>query len=242
MKLDVLAFAAHPDDVEMGMGGTISKLTSQGLKVGIVDFTKGEMGTRGNEELRMEEAARALSILKLTKRDNLSLPDGSIRPNPDFVKLAVQKIREYKPEIIFANYFIDRHPDHEGCGKIIKEAMFLSGLPKYETKLNKTKQEAYRPKQLFYYMMTTEFSPKFIIDISGHFQNKMEAIKAFSSQIYNPEKENKEPETFISQPSFFKIFEARARHYGFLIRKEFGEAFYCDEEIELDLLNYLHKR
>lgn len=237
MELDVLAFAAHPDDVEMGMGGTIAKLAKQGLKTGIVDYTKGELGTRGTPELRMVEAGKSAGILKLAIRDNLGYMDGEIRPDKNLVMEAVKKIRQYRPKIVFANYFVDRHPDHEGCGKIIKEAMFFAGLPKYVTELNREIQEAYRPQKLFFYMMTYEFEPKFIVDISDTFLLKMASIEAFASQIFNPE--STEPETFISQPSFYRIFEARARHFGFLIRKEFGEAFYCEEELEYNFENIL---
>lgn len=236
MELDILAFAAHPDDVEMGMGGTIAKYANQGLKIGIVDFTKGELGTRGNAELRMQEADVSTKILNIAVRENLNFKDGEIRPEKELVNEAIKRIRYYKPKIVFANYFVDRHPDHEGLGKIIREAMFFSGLPKYETKFKDEIQAAYRPSKLFFYMMSYEFKPSFIVDISDSFETKMDSILAYSSQVYNPESD--EPETFISRPSFLKIFEARARHFGFLIRKEYGEAFFCEEDIDYDL-NYL---
>lgn len=240
MKLDVLAFAAHPDDVEMGMGGTAIKLCRQGLSLGIVDYTKGEMGTRGSKELRMEEAASASEIMGLAVRENLNQPDGKIRPKEEYVRMAVQMIRKYRPEIIFATYFVDRHPDHEGCGQIIKEAMFQTGLPKYETELDGVKQEAYRPRKLFYYMMTYEFTPSFIVDITDTFETKMKAIRAYKSQVYDPD--STEPETLISQPGFFQIFEARARNFGLRIRKEMGEAFYTEEGIEMDLAHFVKNK
>lgn len=240
MKLDALAFAAHPDDVEMGMGGTAAKLCRQGLSLGIVDFTKGEMGTRGTKELRMEEAETASQIIGIKIRENLDQPDGGIRPIEEYVKMAVQMIRKYRPEIIFATYFVDRHPDHEGCGQIIKEAMFQTGLPKYITELDGVEQVAYRPRKLFYYMMTYEFVPSFIVDITETFDTKMEAIRAYKSQVYDPE--STEPETLISQPGFFKIFEARARNFGLRIRKEMGEAFFTEEGIEMDLANFVNSK
>lgn len=237
MKLDVVAFGAHPDDVEMGMGGTLAKLIKDGADAGIVDFTQGETATRGTKETRRVEADEASKILGLKCRENLKLPDGQIRPDKEYVLEIVKMIRKYKPEIIFATYYHDRHPDHEGAGQIVKEAMFLSGLPKVETEYDGKKQEAYRPKKLFFYMMTYDFEPSFIVDITDTFETKMDSIKAYKTQVYDPD--SKEPETLISQPAFFKMFEARARNYGFKIRKEFGEAFFAEENIELDLKSYL---
>ncbi len=239
MKLDVLAFAAHPDDVEMGMGATMIKLFKNGLSTGIIDFTKGELATRGTKEIRMEEAAAASKILGLSVRENLNLPDGKLTIKEEYVKLAVQMIRKYKPEIIFATYFVDRHPDHEACGELIKKAMFMSGLPKYESEYEGKKQEAYRPKKIFYYMMTYDFPPTFIVDVTETFNLKMEAIKCYKSQIYNPESD--EPQTLISQKGFFEIFESRARVYGLKIRKEFGEAFFAEEPIEYFFENFYNK-
>ncbi|MFA8343893.1 MAG: bacillithiol biosynthesis deacetylase BshB1 [Rhodothermaceae bacterium] len=239
MKLDVVAFGAHPDDVEMGMGGTIAKLIRQGMDVGIVDFTQGETATRGTKETRTAESMAASEILGLKCRENLKLPDGQIRPDKNYVMEIVKMIRKYKPEIIFATYYHDRHPDHEGAGQIVKEAMFLAGLPKVETTCDGEEQKAYRPKKLFFYMMTYDFEPSFIVDISDTFETKMESIKAYKTQVFDPN--SKEPETLISQPAFFKMFEARARNYGFKIRKEFGEAFFAEENIELDLSSYINK-
>ena len=239
MKLDALVFGAHPDDAELSIGGTIAKLTNSGLKVGVVDMTQGEMGTRGTIETRYAEAAEAKKILNLTLRENLKLPDGQIKPNDEFVKRTVEKIRQYQPNIIFAPYFVDRHPDHEGAGKIVKEAMFCSGLHKYITSLDGQEQTAYRPKKLYYFMQTYEFKPNMIIDVSDTFETKMQAVKAYATQFYNPE--SNEPETFISQKNFIDYLAARAKTHGFSIHKDYGEPLLCEENIEFDLVHQLRE-
>ncbi len=231
-NIDVLIFTAHPDDAEIGIGGTIAKLTKAGNSVGIIDLTEGEMGTRGNAITRAEEAKAASEILKINVRENLGIPDGGVRSAKEYTEAVVSKIRKYKPQIIIAPYFNDRHPDHVGAGKIVKEAMFFSGLPKFETFENGKTQEAYRPRKLFYFMMTYLFDPTFIVDISETIDIKMNAIRAFKSQFHDPESD--EPETFISHPEFLKNIEARARHFGFQIGKTYGEPFYCEEKIEFD--------
>ncbi|MFZ5948420.1 MAG: bacillithiol biosynthesis deacetylase BshB1 [Stygiobacter sp.] len=238
MNLDVLIFAAHPDDAELSMGGTIAKLTSQNYKVGIIDLTKGELGTRGSASKRMNEAKTASEILKIKARENLAFKDGSIKFNEKYLKIIISKIRKYQPKILFAPYFNDRHPDHIGTSQLVKEAMFFSGLPKIETKENGKLQSAFRPNKIFYYMQTYEFEPTFIIDITETFDTKMKALYAYDTQFHNPE--SKEPETFISNPRFINFIKARASYYGFKIGKDYGEAFYCEEKIELsinDLLN-----
>ncbi len=235
MKLDALVFGAHPDDAELSIGGTIAKLTKNGIKVGVIDMTQGEMGTRGTIETRYAEAEEASKILSLTLRENLKLPDGQIKQKDEYVKKVVEKIRQYQPTIIFAPYFVDRHPDHEGAGRIVKEAMFCSGLHKYVTEFTGKIQEAYRPKKLYYFMQTYEFKPTMIIDISDTFETKMESVKAYSTQFYNPN--SNEPETFISQKDFLEYLAARAKVHGFSIQKEYGEPLLSEENIEFDLVN-----
>ncbi|MBU1679423.1 MAG: bacillithiol biosynthesis deacetylase BshB1 [Bacteroidetes bacterium] len=237
MILDALFFAAHPDDAELSSGGTIAKLTSQGFKVGIIDFTEGELGTRGSTELRYKEAEEASKILKISVRENLKLPDGKLTASEEFVNEAIKRIRLYKPKIVFAPYFNDRHPDHTGAGEIVKKAFFFSGLEKIETELSGKKQAAFRPNKVFYYMQTFEFKPSFVVDITNFFETKMEAVRAYGSQFHNPG--SNEPETFISQPAFIRYLESRASYYGFQIRRNYGEPFFCEEEIELDLKQYL---
>lgn len=237
MNLDVVVFAAHPDDAELSMGGTLAKLTKQNYKVGIVDLTKGELGTRGNEQTRKKEAALADKILNVSVRINLGIPDGDIKRTKENLMIVIREIRKFKPKIIFAPYFNDRHPDHHDTSVLVKEAMFSTGLPKVKTFSNHTEQKAYRPQKLFYYMQTYTFEPTFIIDISDSFEQKMESVRAFKTQFFDPS--SKEPETFISRPEFFNYLIARSQFYGFQIGKHYGEPFYSEEQIEYDLKNLL---
>lgn len=239
MNLDVIVFAAHPDDAELSMGGTIAKLTRNNFKVGIVDLTRGELGTRGTPEIRQKEAFQAAIILKIAIRDNLDIPDGNILENKENLLKIVMTIRRYKPKIIFAPYFNDRHPDHIDSARIIKRAMFQSGLNKIKTFDKEVAQEAFRPAHLYYYMQTYTFEPTFIVDISNSFEIKMKSIQSYSSQFHDPK--SIEPETFISRPDFLKYVESRDGFYGFQIGKTYGEAFYSEEKIELDLTSFLKK-
>jgi len=239
MNLDVIVFAAHPDDAELSMGGTIAQLTNNNLKVGIIDFTKGELGTRGTPEIRQKEAAKASSILKVAIRENLIIPDGNIQNNKENLIKVITALRRYKPKVIFAPFFKDRHPDHIDASILAKRAMFQSGLKQIKTFDKEAPQNAYRPLHLYYYMQTNTFEPSFIIDVSDSFEIKMNAVKAYSSQFHNPK--NKEPETFISRPNFIRYVESRASFYGFQIGKNYGEAFYCEEKTELDLISILKK-
>jgi len=233
MNLDILVFAAHPDDAELSMGGTISKLTQENYKVGIVDLTKGELGTRGNEKTRQKEAAKADKILNVSVRVNLGIPDGDIQRTKENLMMVIREIRKFKPKIIFAPYCRDRHPDHQDASALVKEAMFSTGLPKVKTFGNRIEQKAYRPKKLFYYMQTYTFEPTFIVDISDSFDMKMKAIKAFRTQFFNPK--SKEPETFISRLEFLDYLVSRLQFYGFQIGKHYGEPFYSEEKIEYDM-------
>ena len=234
MNLDVLVFAAHPDDAELSMGGTIAKLTSNQIKVGIIDFTRGELGTRGTAETRQKEAFQAAIVLKAAVRENIHLPDGGIHGTKENLMKVIMTIRRYKPKIIFAPYFNDRHPDHIDASHLVKRAMFSTGLAKIKTFDKEVAQDIYRPQKLFYYMQTYTFEPTFIVDISNYFDAKMKAIKAYESQFHNPR--SMEPETFISKPEFIKYVESRAQFYGFQIGKHFGEPFYCEEKMEEILL------
>jgi len=239
MDLDILIFAAHPDDAELSMGGTIAKLTGSNLKVGIIDLTEAELSTRGTIETRKKETEEASKILNLLFRENLKFPDGKIKENENFVEEIICRIRKHQPKIVFAPYFNDRHPDHIGTSKIVKEAVFFSGLEKIETKIGGESQAIHRPKNLYYYMQTYEFTPSFIVDISAQFETKMNAVRAYKTQFYDPE--SNEPNTFISDPKFIKYLEARAQFYGFQIRKDYGEPFFCEEAIELELTNMIAK-
>lgn len=237
MNLDVLVFAAHPDDAELAMGGTIAKLTFNNLRVGIVDLTRGELGTRGTAEIRQKEAFLAAGILKVSIRENLHIPDGNIERNKENLIKIVMAIRKYRPKIIFAPYFNDRHPDHIHTSRLVKEAMFATGLIKVKTFDKEVSQNVYRPRKLFYYMQTYLFEPTFVVDISECFETKMKAVQCYGSQFHNPR--SKEPETFISRPEFLGLIESRAMVYGFQIDKKFGEAFFCEEKIELNLVDML---
>jgi bacillithiol biosynthesis deacetylase BshB1 len=237
MYLDVLVFAAHPDDAELSMGGTIAKLTKNNYKVGIIDITRGELGTRGTVEIRQKEAFLAAGILKVSVRENLLIPDGNIERKKENLMKVVMSIRKYRPKIIFAPYFNDRHPDHIYASRLVKEAMFATGLAKLKTFDKEVAQDAYRPRKLYYYMQTYQFDPSFIVDISDYFETKMKAVQCYSSQFHNPR--SKEPETFISRPDFLSYIESRAQVFGFQIDKKYGEPFFCEEKVELNLSDML---
>ncbi len=232
MNLDVLIFAAHPDDAELSMGGTIAKFTSNNIKVGMIDLTRGELGTRGSAESRQKEAFQAAIVLKAAIRENLHVTDGEILINKENLMKVIMTIRKYKPKIIFAPYFNDRHPDHIDTSLLVKRAMFSTGLAKVKTFDKEVSQEPYRPKKLYYYMQTYTFEPSFIVDVTESFETKMKAIKCYSTQFHNPK--SAEPETFISRPEFINYIESRSQFYGFQIGKHFGEPFYCEEKIEFD--------
>lgn len=237
MELDILVFTAHPDDAELAMGGTIARLTTNNIKVGVVDLTEGELSSRGNVESRRKETNFASQFLNLSARINLRLPDGKIKPCDEYVTKVVTEIRKCKPKLIFAPYFKDRHPDHVGTGQIVKEAYFFSGVHKRETIVKGELQEAYRPDKIFYYMQSNKFEPSFIVDISDYFEAKMDAVKAYGSQFYNPDTEA--PDTFISDPKFLGYLEARSKFYGFQIGKDYGEPFFSEEAVEVNLLSFL---
>jgi bacillithiol biosynthesis deacetylase BshB1 len=237
MKLDVLIFAAHPDDAELSMGGTIARFTAEGLKVGVVDLTKGELSTRGNTSLRAKETDEASRILKLKVRENLGIKDGNISSSQNSLKKIASVIRKYNPTIVFAPYFNDRHPDHMDVSNLIKRAVFNSGLKKLKTTAAGKSQHHYRPEKIFYYMQTYIFIPSFIVNISDHFGIKMKSVKAFKSQFYNSA--TTEADTFISRPEFIDYIETRAKFYGFQIGKKYGEPFYCEEAIDFDFSTYI---
>ncbi len=230
MKLDVLAVAAHPDDIELSCAGTIAKLTKAGKKVGIVDLTQGELGTRGSNKIRLDEAERASEILGLAVRENLGFYDGKFTTGHINKIRLMRVIRKYRPEVMLIPHWLERHPDHERAHRLARDAWFYSGLSKIELDdAGGGKLEPFRPKIFFHYMQKYEFEPSFIVDISGEYEVRMEAIRAFRSQFYDPESE--EPETILSTPSFMQFLETRARYYGNRIGVEFGEPFYSLEPI-----------
>lgn len=234
-KLDVLIFSAHPDDAELGCGGTILKLVNSGKKAGIIELTQGELSTGGSVVLRQKEAQKASSILGIKIRHNIGLEDGNIQnTGADRLKL-IKLIRLYKPELIFLPYHKDRHPDHIHASEIVKESAFYSGLSKIRTVYNKKTQLSHRPAKLIYYMQTYTFEPSFITDISKEFEKKMKAINCYGSQFYSAK--FKGARTFISDKKFIDFIEARAKFYGFMIGVKYGEPFYTEEKIKIEPLN-----
>ncbi len=224
--LDVLALAAHPDDVELCAGGTMCVLARDGHRTGVVDFTRGELGSRGTPEGRMEEATAAAEILGLAARDNLGLPDGDIRNTPSNREKIVRLVRRYRPPIVLVNAPEDRHPDHGDAARLALDALFYGGLRKLETfEDDGTPQEPWRPSHVLHYMQSIPFEPTFVVDVSDVWEQRTAALRAFKSQFFNPdyEPEAGEPETFISNPAFFRWVEARARDWGYRIGATFGE-------------------
>lgn len=223
MKCDILAIGAHPDDVELGCGGTVIKLISEGKKVGIVDLTEGELGTRGTAETRAEESKQAGGIMGISFRENLKLKDGFLN-NSEFYQLKiVEVIRKYQPEIVLANAIDDRHPDHAKAAKLVSDACFLSGLRKVETFDAGHLQEAWRPKQIFHYIQWKNVVPDFVMDISGFMDQKIEACLAYKTQFYNPDSD--EPMTPIATKDFLESLTYRAQDLGRLSGVEFAEGF-----------------
>lgn len=227
-KLDVIVCAAHPDDAELGCGGTIAKLTKRNKKVGIIDFTLGELGTRGTPELRKQEAQRSTAILNVAVRENIALKDGFFYPDEDSLLRLIQVIRKYKPEILLLNAPADRHPDHGNAGNFALRAAFLSGLAKIKTEFS-----AWRPKHTFHYIQDRFLQPTFVVNISAEFEQKMKAIQAFKSQFYDPN--STEPMTYISNPEFLHFVEARAREMGHFIGSTYGEGFIQTGPFEMEL-------
>ncbi|AZB31757.1 bacillithiol biosynthesis deacetylase BshB1 [Chryseobacterium balustinum] len=231
MKTDILAFGAHPDDVELGCGGTIAKLISEGKTIVIVDLTKGELGTRGTDQTRKEEATEAAKILGVAARENLGLKDGFLVNSEEYQMEIVKMIRKYRPEIVLANAIDDRHPDHAKAAKLVSDGCFLAGLIKIETVLNGQVQEVWRPKQVFHYIQWKHIQPEFVIDISEHLEKKLEACMAFKTQFYDPT--SKEPETPITSKDFYESLTYRAQDLGRLSGVAYAEGFTSEKLIAL---------
>jgi bacillithiol biosynthesis deacetylase BshB1 len=223
MKLDILVFAAHPDDAELGCGGTILKHVAEGRKVGVVDLTRGELGTRGTPETREKEAADSAKILGLSVRENLGLPDGFFRNEREHQLEVVKAIRKYQPEIILANARYDRHPDHGRASELVFEATFLAGLAKVTTKVEGKEQPIWRTKNLYHYIQSQSINPDFVVDVSSFWDKKMDSIRAFKTQFYDPK--SNEPDTYISSPAFMQMLESRGHEFGHAIGVKYGEGF-----------------
>jgi bacillithiol biosynthesis deacetylase BshB1 len=224
LKLDILAFAAHPDDVELGCSGTLIKHQNLGLKIGVIDLTKGELGTRGNAALRAVESNKASQILKLKTRENLGFADGFFKNDEEHLIPIIQKIRKYNPNIILANAIEDRHPDHGRAAKLVADACFYAGLIKIKTfDENGLAQQVWRPKTLYHYIQYNYIKPDFVIDISKEMDTKIEAVMAYSSQFFDPN--SSEPETPISSLAFLDSLKERAKDLGRMINVNYAEGF-----------------
>lgn len=226
MKLDILAIGAHPDDVELSCSGTIINEIKLGKKVGIVDLTQGELGSRGSIESRYEEATKASFILGIQVRENLKMRDGFFENNETNQLKLISIIRKYQPKIILANATADRHPDHGRAAQLVKDACFLSGLIKVRTKDEEgSEQLPYRSEHVFNYIQDRYIEPDFVVDITASFEQRMNAIKSYASQFYSAENKGTEPDTYISTPEFFESITARARLMGKKIGVTYGEGF-----------------
>lgn len=237
MKLDILAFGAHPDDVELGCAGTILKEIALGKSVGIIDLTRGELGTRGSAELRDQEAKAAAQILGVSVRENLRFRDGFF-VNDEVHQLEVIKmIRKYQPEIVLCNAIDDRHIDHEKGSKLVSDACFLSGLMKIETQLDGQTQQAWRPKLVYHYIQWKDVKPDFVVDITGFTDKKEDSILAYRSQFYDPN--SNEPESPISSKNFLESLNYRSRDLGRLVGVEHAEGFTVERYLAVNSLGDL---
>jgi bacillithiol biosynthesis deacetylase BshB1 len=228
-KLDILAFGAHPDDVELGCGGTLLAAVAEGKKIGIIDLTQGELGTRGTVADRLKEALLAGEIIGAAVRENMGMKDGFFVNDQAHQMMIVEVIRKYQPDIVLCNAPEDRHPDHGKAAKLVADAAFLSGLVKIQTTHNRVAQEAWRPTQLFHYIQSRNLQPSFVVDISEQMDQKMAAILAHASQFYNPN--SNEPNTFISSDSFLEFIKGRAKEFGQQVGVQYAEGFISEKMI-----------
>lgn len=220
-KINLLAFAAHPDDVEISASGIMIKHKKMGLSTGIIDLTRGELGTRGSAEIRDAESAKASEIMELDLRENLGFKDGFFENDESHLLPVIAAIRKYQPNIVLINSETDRHPDHARAHNLLKRACFLSGLPKISTKFNGEELEAWRPKSIYSYIQDYYLDPHLVIDVSDVWNQRMQALKAFGSQFFDPD--SSEPSTPISNPEFFKFIEGRGFQFGRLINVQYAE-------------------
>ena len=237
MKLDILAFGAHPDDVELGCSGTIAKEIFLGKKVGIIDLTRGELGTRGSVEIRNNESEAAAKILGVSIRENLDMRDGFFLNDESHQMRIIEIIRKYKPEIVLCNAIDDRHIDHAKGSKLVSDACFLSGLVKIETSIDGIQQTAWRPKLVYHYIQWKNIEPDFVVDITGFIDKKEASILAYGSQFYNPNSE--EPETPIATKNFLESIHNRSRELGRLIGTEYAEGFTVERYLAVNSLGDL---
>ena len=237
MKLDILAFGAHPDDVELGCAGTLAKEVALGKKVGIIDLTQGELGTRGSKELRAEEAKQAQEILGVVIRENLKMRDGFFINNENHQLQIIEKIRKYQPEIVLCNAKEDRHIDHAKGSKLVSDACFLSGLQKIETSCNGELQKPWRPKAVYHYIQWKNITPDVVVDISEFIDIKIKAVIAYSSQFYNPN--SNEPQTPIATQNFLESIKYRAQDFGRIIHTNYAEGFTAERYVAVNRITDL---
>lgn len=229
MKLDILAFAAHPDDIELSASGTLMKHITEGKKVGIVDLTQGELGSRGTIETRYEEAKNSSTIMGIDVRVNLKMADGFFEINQENKILIIEQIRRFQPAIVLANAISDRHPDHGRASKLVSEACFLSGLVKIETIWEGNSQTFYRPKAVYHYIQDHYIKPDFVVDVTEFFDRKISAIEAYKTQFYDPN--SKEPHTPISGEEFYDFLKGRMLQMGRAIGVKYAEGFTVERTI-----------
>lgn len=234
-KLDVLAFGVHPDDVELGCSGTLLACAAQGKKIGIIDLTQGELGTRGTAETRYHEAADAAKVMGVTVRENLQMADGFFKNDEFHQRKVITAIRKYRPEIVLCNAIEDRHPDHGRSAQLVEEAAFLSGLRKVITEVDGVQQEAWRPKYIFHYIQDRFLQPDFVFDISAFQEQKLESIKCYKTQFHNPNLN--EPQTYISSPEFFESVIARAMMLGKRIGVKYAEGYITRKMVGINNFN-----
>jgi bacillithiol biosynthesis deacetylase BshB1 len=240
MKLDILAIGVHPDDVELGCSGTLMSAIAEGKKVGIVDLTRGELGTRGNVDTRKVEARNAANILGIEIRENLGMADGFFQNDEYHQRLLIQAIRKFQPTIILANAPEDRHPDHGRSAKMISDAAFLSGLRKIVTEYEGTVQQEWRPTYVFHYIQDRFLQPSFVIDISKYMDKKLASVLAYTTQFYNPDLN--EPQTYISSPQFLETVKSRALMLGKRIGVEYAEGYISEKMIGISSFDNLIQR
>lgn len=233
--VDILVILAHPDDAELCCAGTLLTSIEEGLKVGMVDLTKGELGTRGTDKIRLEEAANAAKVIGAEFRFNLGLRDGFINSDEESLMRVVEQIRKHRPKIIITNSKVDRHPDHEAASRLVKKACFLSGLVKINTSFEGKNQAPWRPKSILYSIQNNYVDPDFVIDITKFYDKKIEAINCFKSQFYDPK--SKEPKSFISSKEFMNFINSRAIEMGHSIGTVYGEGFTSENKLQINSLN-----
>jgi bacillithiol biosynthesis deacetylase BshB1 len=227
MQVDVLAFGAHPDDLELAMGGTLIKLKALGYRVGMVDLTRGERGSRGTAETRKSEAEAAFKIIGADFRENLDLGDQELSDTPQRRRAVVECIRRHKPALVFTHYLYDRHPDHEGAARLVKHAMFLAGASNADAA-----GEPHTPKRLLHYFSHWMAEPNVFVDISEFYDRKIRAAKSYTTQFYDPS--SVEPATHLSRPEFWDDLDARFRGFGTQIGVKYAEAFWMREKMRVD--------